>query len=80
MRVINIVETEDNTVLGIDSFGIFEDQISDDVVKQAEELFLSRIRENGFISEDIEEIDDILDNGYWYNGIGYTANIIWSEI
>lgn len=80
MRVINIVETENNIVLGIDSFGIFEDQLTDDVVEQAEELFLSKIRENGFISEDIDEINDILDDGYWNNESGYTTNIIWSEI
>ena len=80
MRVINIVETENNIVLGVESFGIYEDQDSDDVVEKAEDLFLSKIRENGFISEDMDEINNILDDGYWCNESDYSTNIIWSEI
>ena len=80
MRVINLVEAENNIVLGVDSFCIFEDQMSDDVVEEAEGTFLEKIRENGFLSEDIDEINDILDDGYWCNESGYSASIVWSEI
>lgn len=78
MRVINVIEsTMDNPILSIESFGIFEEQFSQDVVDQAEELFKAKAIENG---ANEEYIDDDLDNGYYASRDGYTVTIVWSNI
>jgi hypothetical protein len=77
MRVISVIEIVDNTVQGIESFGVFEEQLKDDVVKVAEEQFELKARENG-LSED-ESIDDYIENGYYENG-NYAINLVWSYI
>lgn len=76
MRIINIIETINNVVQSIESFGVFEEQLVDDVVKDAEKLFMKKAIENGAREED----DDIhLDNGYYESG-DYIVTIVWSEI
>lgn len=78
MRIINvIVSTNQNPVVSIDSFGIFEEQLSDEVVEQAEELFIQKaVSELG-----VDEVDaeDSLENGYIDDGF-VTISIVWSDI
>lgn len=77
MRVINIIESiKENPVLSIESFGVYEEQLSQDVVDEAEELFETKAKENGMTEEDLESS---LDDGFYENG-DYTVSIVWSNI
>lgn len=78
MRVVSIIEsTIDNPVLSIESFGVFEEQLSDDVVEQAEKLFREKAMENGANEDDVD-ID--IENGHYSTRDGYTVTIVWSYI
>jgi len=82
MRVINIIEISSDTtigggIIGIESFGIFEEQLSNDVVESAENLFKRKAIENG--ADDDDDLDSAIEDGYYTNG-SYTISIVWSEI
>lgn len=80
MRIINIIEIVDNNTQGIESFGIFEEQLSQDVVDRAEALFKAKAKENGCTLEtDSDEWDEIIGDGYWEQGT-YAVNLVWSSI
>ena len=76
MRVINVVVIKGGVVDNIDSFGVFEEQLVDDVVKPAEELFIQKAKDNGYLGDDDEAL---LDDGYFefYDG---SVCISWSDI
>jgi len=81
MRVINIIESATDTtisggIIGVESFGIFEEQLSNDVVESAENLFKDKAIENG---ADEDDLDSAIEDGYYSNG-SYTISIVWSEI
>ena len=81
MRVINIIESATDTtisggIIGVESFGIFEEQLSNDVVESAENLFKDKAIENG---ADEDDLDSAIEDGYYTNG-SYTISIVWSEI
>ena len=76
MRIINIIEIVDNNVQGIDSFGIHEEQLKEDVVQQAEHAFKLKAVENGIMDDDLESA---IENGVYENGT-YTVNLVWSYI
>lgn len=82
MRVINIIEVVENSVVGIESFGVFEEQLSQEVVDQAEELFLKKIEE--FIGEPLNDDDRerYLEDAYYADGTKgyYSVCISWSYI
>jgi len=83
MRVINVVEIVENSLVGIESFGVFEEQLADDVAKEAEELFVKKIKE--FIGGDETDegyIEDALENGYYADSTKgyYYVCISWSYI
>ncbi len=78
MRIINIIEIVDNNVQSIESFGIHEEQLSQDVVNEAEKLFKAKAKENGCILTD-EELDEVIGDGYWECG-NYAVNLVWSSI
>jgi len=81
MRIINIIEIGSDTavgggIIGVESFGIFEEQLSEDVVESAENLFKDKAIENG---ADEDDLDSAIEDGYYTNGY-YTISIVWSEI
>ena len=78
MRVINVIEIVDNNTQGIESFGIFEEQLSQDVVDKAEANFKMKAKENGCTADD-EEMEEIISEGYYENGT-YSVNLVWSDI
>ena len=82
MRVINVIEVVENAVVGIESFGIFEEQLSQEIVERAEELFLQKIEE--FIGEPLtdEDKEAYLEDGYYEDGTKgyYYVCITWSDI
>ncbi len=77
MRVINVIEsTKQNPVMSIESFGVYEEQLSQNIVDEAERLFEMKAKENGVAEE---ELESALDDGYYGNG-DYTLSIVWSTI
>jgi hypothetical protein len=77
MRIINIVKIKDGVVDEIESFGVFEEQLVNDVVEVAEKAFLKAAKELGANIEDDEEY--LLDEGSFETGFGSIC-ISWSDI
>jgi hypothetical protein len=78
MRIINVVEIVDNNILGIKSFGVFDESKVQEVVDKAEADFKAKAKENGCILSE-EELEECISDGSWENG-NYTINISWSDI
>ena len=81
MTLINIIEIGSDTaigcgIIGVESFGIFEEQLSEDVVESAENLFKDKAIENG---ADEDDLDSAIEDGYYSNG-SYTISIVWSSL
>lgn len=85
MRIINVLELVDLIPSKIESFPILEEQLSQDVVKEAEKYMINVIKEyiTKFIDEnmifDEEWEEEILDNGYYSDVNGYEVYLIWSN-
>lgn len=78
MRIINVVKIKDGVVDDITSFGVFEEQLSDDVVKVAEADFVAKAKELG-CEDDEETLEYLLDDGYYQIG-NASVCISWSDI
>jgi len=81
MKIINVLEIINGIPQSIDSFPIYEEQLSKDVVEQAETLFLQKINENihpKVLSD--EKQDFYLDEGTYDDMNGYEVYIIWSDV
>ena len=83
MRVINIIKIKNGVVDEITSFGIFEEQLSQDVVDEAEADFIAKAKEIGFDVNNREEeededdlISELLDFGYFEKN---TSNDVFPE-
>jgi len=86
MRVVNIVTVKEGVVDEIESFGIFEEQLSQEVVEKAEQSFIEKAKALGFDNDynpdtDLEETTDgdLLDNGYFCIA-NASVCISWSDI
>lgn len=80
MRVINVITIKDGVVDDIESFGIFEEQLSDEVVAEAEKKFIDKAKELGYVSDDNDLIDDdLIDDGY-FQIANASVCISWSDI
>ena len=81
MKIINILEIINGIPQSIDSFPIYEEQLSNDVVEKAEALFLQKINKNIYpevLSDEKQQF--YLDEGNYDNMNGYEVYIIWSDI
>lgn len=79
MRIINIIESKFREPYSITSFPIWEEQLSNDVVKEAEDYFTDLIKKNDGDMED-SEMDYYLEEGV-YDGDGdFSCYIMWSNI
>lgn len=85
MRVINVVTIKDGVVDEIESFGVFEEQLSDDVVKEAEDAFSKKAIElsgcetlEGF-EDDHCDMDSFIEDGS-FSIANASVCISWSDI
>lgn len=81
MRIINVLELINGIPQNIESFPIYEEHLSKDVVEKAENLFIQKINEN--IHPDVlsdEEQEYYLDECSYSDSNGYEIYIIWSNI
>ena len=80
MRVISVILVNQGIVHSVNSFGIFEEQLSSDVIKEAEKLFELECRQ---LSDDItdDEMEEYIENGYFDSEANYmSVNLSWSNI
>lgn len=78
MRIVSVIEIEDNVVKDVESFGIYEEQLSDDVVSEAEKLFEKKVTEmNLDLTED--ELEEALEDGH-YTIMNQSVCLVWSSI
>ena len=83
MRIINVIEIVSGIPNKIESFPIYEDQLSEEIVDEAEKLFIEMILKKELEFNEVlteEEKEFFLDEGYYDNKNGYELYIIWSEI
>lgn len=82
MRIINVLEIIKGIPSKIESFPIYEDQLDQEVVDEAEKLFKKMILENHSFDDETEkdELEACLDDGCFDDKNGYELYIIWSEI
>jgi len=78
MRVINIIYVKNGEVEEMTSFGVWEEQLSNDVVEQAEEKFREYVRKSEPGISD-NNIDMYIEDGI-YSGMNYSYSIVWSDI
>ena len=77
MKIINVIEYADDTILSVKSFPILPTDIEQDVVNQAEKLFADKAKENGLKDDDLQFC---LDEGRFSEGRGgYQVYLTWSE-
>ena len=78
MRIVNIVRVRNGIPMNIDSFPILEEQLSEDVVNEVEELFIEKVEE--FVPNlSDEDRDAYLEDGFFSDEIGNEIYIIWSD-
>jgi len=85
MKIINVITESAGVMENVESFPIFEDQLSDDIIKEAEDLFEEAIRKNYRFSDD-ENPEEIIENakqdGYFTDESNnyFTVYLIWSNV
>lgn len=78
MRILNIVEQLNGVVSQILSFPVHEEQLSQDVVQEAESTFKSIISEvMGEIDD--ETLDSYIEDGNYSDDNGWEVSLVWSE-
>ena len=77
MRIINIVEQLNGTISQILSFPVYEEQLSQDVVDDAENTFKQIIGEVKGI--DTDEMDEYIEEGCYDDDNGWVVSLVWSE-
>jgi len=78
MRIVNILQIKNGIPQSIDSFPILEEQLSEDVVNEVEELFIEKVEK--FVPNlSDEDRDAYLEDGFFSDEIGNEIYIIWSD-
>lgn len=80
MRIINVVEIISNTLDNIQSFPILEEQLSKEVIENAENLFKIFIKENSNLNLTEKDLQNYVDDGYFDDKNGYIVYLTWSNI
>ncbi len=76
MRILNVIEIVDGSILSIDSFVINNDLEEQERVKKAETLFAKKAIENG-VSE--SSVENCIEDGYFAQG-DYLLSLTWSDL
>lgn len=81
MRIINIVTVKNGVVNDINSFPIHEEQLSNEIINEAEKCFKDNVVKLIGSAETMENeeitFDNVLENGYYSIG-NESINICWS--
>jgi len=77
MRIINVIECFSGTVESIESFAVYEEQLSQDVVENAEKCFKEKAIRMGANENDL---DVCLRMDGLYFGKKMSVCIIWTDV
>jgi len=84
MRVINVITIDDGKIKDLKSFGIFEGQSKDEVLKEAETEFIRIAKELGWDQSEhyCYNEEDMINEGYYESEYGTYPSVwlAWSEI
>ena len=83
MRVINVIEQSAGVINNVTSFAVWDEQLSGEVAKDADNFFKQQLLKNVNLDEDEEDdLEGIVDYGHYeeQDNNYYTIDIIWSEI
>ena len=85
MRVINVIVVKNGIVHEIESFGVFEEQLSNDVVEEAEKLFKNKVLD--LVDTNIDDFEDnygsmesFVEDGIFPIRSDESVCLTWSEI
>jgi len=81
MRILNLLQIVDGIPTFIKSFAVYEDQLSEYVIEQAELTFLDRINEH--IHPEVlsdEEQESFLEEGCYVHDDEYGVYLVWSDV
>lgn len=82
MRIINILTIVSGTPHQIESFAIYEEQLSQYVVDEAEKIFKQSILDNYTFQEQDnkdEILEEAVENGY-FDMMDWEVYLIWSNV
>jgi hypothetical protein len=86
MRVINVIVVKCGNVDSITSFGVFEEQLSNDVVQEAEKKFKDEVlalsEEPNFyeFEDNYGDIDSFVEDGNFHTSNWSSVALVWSDI
>lgn len=85
MRVINVIVIRHGAVHEIDSFGVFEEQLSQEIVAQAEEKFKKQVlllteSDEAEFDDTYVSMDTFIEEGIFMGDNGGSVCLTWSEI
>lgn len=81
MRILNVLEIEGDVPNIIESFPIYEEQLSQEIIEEAEFLFIEKINE--LIYPEVlsdEEQEYYIEQGSFYDHPNCNVFLIWSNI
>lgn len=81
MRILNLLKVDADVPNIIESFPIYEEQLSQEVIEKAELLFIAKINE--LIHPDVlsdEEQEYYIEQGSFYEYSNCNVFLIWSNI
>ena len=76
MRTISVIEIEDNVITNIESFGIYEEQLSNEVVEKAEKCFEKKATEM-YLDLTEEELEIAIEDGH-FTIQNQSVCLVWS--
>lgn len=76
MRIVSVIVTEKSVVSSVDSFVIGDDDVVNDVVRKAEDFFVSKCLEYGG-NQDV--IDACVEDGIYITPYDIGINLVWSN-
>jgi hypothetical protein len=78
MRIVNLLHIKNGIPQTIDSFPIYEEQLSEDIVNEVEELFIEKIEK--FVPNlSDEDRETYLEDGFFSDERENEIYIIWSD-
>lgn len=78
MRAINVISIEKNKVIDLETFLIYEEQLSGDVLEIAEKYFKKKISEYD-VSVDEDLLDSYIDNRIYENK-NISISLMWTTV
>ena len=85
MRIINVIVVKNGAVDEMESFGVFEEQCSSDVVEEAENAFKEKVlkiadADETEFEDNYGSMESYIEDGVFMSGRGSSVCLTWSEV